>query len=67
MPDVSRVDLRLARDFARFRLHVDVLNALDARYNELGYLVFDFFTGAYKPLQFPAPGRTVRVGGARRF
>ena len=56
MPDVSRVDLRLAHDVARFRVHIDVLNALDARYNEVGYVLFDFFTGAYEPLQFPPRG-----------
>ncbi|HXH42075.1 MAG TPA: TonB-dependent receptor, partial [Thermoanaerobaculia bacterium] len=60
-PDVSRVDLRLAHDIGRLRLEADILNALDARYNELGYVLLDF-KGRPTPLQFPAPGRTFRLG-----
>ncbi|HYK06097.1 MAG TPA: TonB-dependent receptor [Thermoanaerobaculia bacterium] len=67
MPSVSRVDLRAARDFARVRLHLDVLNALDARYNELGYVLFDFSSGQQAALEFPAPGRTLRAGATWRF
>jgi vitamin B12 transporter len=67
MPDVSRVDLRAARDFARVRLHLDVLNALDAHYNELGYVLFDFSSGQQAALEFPAPGRTLRAGATWRF
>jgi outer membrane cobalamin receptor len=66
MPDVSRVDLRVARDFARVRLSVDVLNALDAEYNELGYVLFDF-TGQPAALEFPAPGRVIRAGATLKF
>jgi len=60
-PDVSRVDLRVTHDIGRFRLQADVLNALDARYNELGYILLDF-KGQPTPMQFPAPGRTLWVG-----
>jgi outer membrane cobalamin receptor len=67
MPDVSRVDLRLARDFQRVRLHLDLVNAFDARYNELGYVLFDFNSGQQAALEFPAPGRTLRAGAMWRF
>jgi outer membrane receptor protein involved in Fe transport len=60
-PSVSRVDLRLAHDLGAVRLQADLLNALDARYNELGYVLFDF-TGQPTPLEFPAPGRAFRLG-----
>lgn len=55
-PSMSRVDLRLARDFGGIRLQADVLNALDEQYNELGYVLFG------TPLEFPAPGRAYRFG-----
>ncbi|HEX6639835.1 MAG TPA: TonB-dependent receptor, partial [Thermoanaerobaculia bacterium] len=67
MPDVSRVDLRLSRDLARVRLQLDVLNALDTHYNELGYVLFDFNSGQPAALEFPAPGRTLRAGATWRF
>jgi outer membrane cobalamin receptor len=67
MPDLSRVDLRLARDLQRVRLHLDVLNALDAHYNELGYVLFDFSSGQQAALEYPAPGRTLRAGATWRF
>ncbi len=59
-PSLSRVDLRLARDFRSLRVQGDLLNVLDARYNELGYVLFDF-TGQPLPLEYPAPGRAVRL------
>jgi outer membrane cobalamin receptor len=59
-PAVSRVDLRLAHDVRSLRLQADVLNALDAHYNELGYVLFDF-TGQPAALEFPAPGRAFRL------
>ena len=67
MPGVSRVDLRLARELDRLRLHLDVLNAFDAHYNELGYVLFDFVSGQQAALEFPAPGRTLRAGATWRF
>jgi outer membrane cobalamin receptor len=67
MPDVSRVDLRLATDLARLRLQLDLLNALDTRYNELGYVLFDFSSRQQAALEFPAPGRTLRAGVTWRF
>jgi outer membrane cobalamin receptor len=60
-PAVSRVDFRVARDIGALRLHADLLNAFGARYNELGYVLLDF-RGRPTPLEFPAPGRTLRLG-----
>jgi iron complex outermembrane receptor protein len=58
-PAISRVDLRLAHDLRRLRLQADLLNALNAHYNELGYVLLDF-EGRPTPLEFPAPGRALR-------
>ena len=60
-PSVSRVDLRLSHDIRGVRVEADMLNALDARYNELGYVLLDF-TGQPVALEYPAPGRAVRLG-----
>jgi outer membrane receptor for ferrienterochelin and colicin len=64
-PAVARVDLRLAHDLAwgggALRLQADLLNALDARYNELGYVLADF-KGRPTALEYPAPGRALRLG-----
>jgi len=60
-PSVSRVDLRLAHDLGKLRVEADVLNALDEKYDELGYVLFDF-EGRPTPLEFPAPGRALRIG-----
>lgn len=65
-PSVSRVDLRVARDMRGLRLQADVLNALDAHYNELGYVLSDF-TGQLVALENPAPGRAFRVGATLKF
>lgn len=67
MPDVSRVDLRIAREFTRLRLHLDVLNALDAKYSEVGYVLFDFASAQQVALEFPAPGRMLRLGATFKF
>lgn len=60
-PAVSRVDFRVAHDIGSVRLQADLLNALDAHYNELGYVLVDF-RGRPSAFQFPAPGRAVRLG-----
>jgi len=60
-PAVSRVDLRFAHDIRGLRLQADLLNALNAHYNELGYVLLDF-KGRPTPLQYPAPGRALRLG-----
>ena len=60
-PDVSRVDLRIARAFGAARISADLLNATNAHYNELGYVLADF-KGQPTPLEFPAPGRSLRLG-----
>jgi outer membrane cobalamin receptor len=60
LPALSRVDLRVAHDFGRVRVDADLLNALDERYNELGYVLYDF-TGTPAALEYPAPGRALRL------
>lgn len=60
-PAVSRVDLRFAHELGAVRLNADLLNAFGARYNELGYVLADF-KGRPTPLEYPAPGRAVRLG-----
>lgn len=66
-PALSRVDLRLTHELRSVRLHADVLNALDARYVELGYVLVDFATGLPAPLEYPAAGRAFRLGAAWTF
>jgi len=60
-PGVSRLDFRVAHDFGAVRLQADLLNVLDAHYNELGYVLLDFH-GRPTPFEFPAPGRALRLG-----
>jgi outer membrane receptor protein involved in Fe transport len=60
-PSVSRVDFRVAHDVGAVRLQADLLNALDVHYNELGYVLADFH-GNPTPLEYPAPGRALRLG-----
>jgi iron complex outermembrane recepter protein len=64
--DVSRVDLRLARSFGPARVSLDLLNATDQKYDELGYVLADF-AGRPTPLAFPAPGRSLRLGVTWKF
>ncbi|HEV2719188.1 MAG TPA: TonB-dependent receptor [Thermoanaerobaculia bacterium] len=61
MPDVSRIDLRLARRIGPATLRLDVLNATNARYNELGYVLFG------TPFEYPAAARAFRVGLGAAF
>ena len=65
-PSVSRVDLRVSHDVRSVRLQGDLLNAFNARYNELGYVLTDF-KGQPTPLRFPAPGRALRFGATWTF
>lgn len=65
-PSFSRVDLRLAHQWRRLRFEVDVLNALDEDYSELGYVLLDF-SGQPTALEFPAPGRAFRLGASWTF
>jgi len=60
-PSVSRVDLRLSHDLRNLRFQADLLNALNAHYNELGYVLVDF-RGRPTPFEYPAPGRALRLG-----
>ena len=61
MPDVSRIDLRLARRAGPATLRLDVLNATNVRYNELGYVLFG------TPFEYPAAGRALRAGLVWQF
>jgi outer membrane receptor protein involved in Fe transport len=68
-PSFSRVDLRIAHEMRRapgLRFAADVLNVLDTRYNELGYVLFDF-AGQPTALEYPAPGRVLRLGVTWKF
>jgi len=60
-PSVSRVDLRLSHDLRNLRFQADLLNAFNAHYNELGYVLVDF-KGRPTPFEYPAPGRALRLG-----
>lgn len=60
-PSVSRVDLRLSHDLHNLRFQADLLNAFNAHYNELGYVLVDF-RGRPTPFEYPAPGRALRLG-----
>ena len=42
-------------------MQADLLNALNAHYNELGYVLVDF-KGRPTPFEYPAPGRALRLG-----
>lgn len=65
-PDISRLDLRFAHDLGKLRLQADLLNALNAHYNELGFVLLDF-KGRPTAFGFPAPGRTLRLGASWVF
>jgi len=60
-PSVSRVDLRVVHRVANVRINADLLNAFDAKYDELGYVLTDF-KGKPAALRYPAPGRSWRLG-----
>jgi vitamin B12 transporter len=61
MPDVSRIDLRVGRHFGPAALRLDVLNATNVHYNELGYVLFGTV------LEYPAAGRALRASASWRF
>ena len=60
------MDLRLQRRFARWRARLDLLNAADARWVSVGYVLTDL-SGVDRALQFPAPGRALRLGAEISF
>jgi outer membrane cobalamin receptor len=60
-PAVSRVDFRFAHEVGSVRWEADLLNAFNARYNELGYVLADF-RGRPNVFEYPAPGRALRIG-----
>ena len=61
LDDELVTDLRLTRPFGRASVFVDLLNATDEEYSELGYVLPDF-TGTEQPYEFPASGFTFRPG-----
>ncbi|HEX5760251.1 MAG TPA: TonB-dependent receptor, partial [Thermoanaerobaculia bacterium] len=62
LPSAGALDLRLARSFGRTRLRLDLLNAFDRRFAEVGYVLPDLASGGEVPYALPAPGRALRVG-----
>ena len=66
LDDAWIVDLRLQRRFARWRARLDLLNAADARWVSVGYVLTDL-SGVDRALQFPAPGRALRLGAEISF
>lgn len=65
-PSVSRVDLRVTHRLQHLRIDADVLNALGARYNEVGYVLTDF-SGEAVAFGNPAPARALRLGATWTF
>jgi outer membrane cobalamin receptor len=61
MPDVTRLDLRFGRHFGPAAVRLDVLNATNVHYNELGFVLFG------TAFQYPAAGRAVRASASWRF
>jgi outer membrane cobalamin receptor len=61
LDDAAVVDLRLVKDFARWKARLDLLNVTDQRWEELGLALPDF-RGNLVPYYFPAAGFTARVG-----
>jgi len=59
--DASVFDLRIGKQVGDFRVRLDVLNALDARYSEVGFTLADF-QGGEVPYVYPGAGRAFRVG-----
>lgn len=55
------IDLRVRRPVRRADLFVDLLNALDRRYDEFGFVLADF-GGGQVPYMYPGQPRVLRVG-----
>jgi vitamin B12 transporter len=66
LPDVRTIDARLDRTLGPLRVELDMLNLLDAKYSYVGSILNDF-RGRPTQLEFPAPGREVRVTMAWRY
>jgi outer membrane cobalamin receptor len=60
LPDLHNVSAKLDRAFGRLRAEVEARNLLDSHDVYLGYTLADF-SGNPTLMEFPAPGRTVRV------
>lgn len=61
MPDVSRIDLRLRRRLGPASVQLDVLNATNVHYNELGFVLFG------TAFEYPSAGRALRASASWRF
>jgi len=61
------LDLRLQRPVTRrFAARLDLLNLLDQRYQEVGFLLPDL-EGGQAPFVFPSPGFSIRAGLSATF
>ncbi|MEA2571487.1 MAG: vitamin transporter [Acidobacteriota bacterium] len=66
LPDVHSVSAKLERAFGRLRAELEIRNLLDSHDTYLGYTLSDF-AGRPTLMEFPAPGRTARIGLTWRF
>jgi outer membrane receptor protein involved in Fe transport len=66
LPDVQAVNAKLDRTFGRIRVELEARNLFDAQYSYVASILNDF-RGQPNVLEFPAPGRTVRVNVMVRY
>lgn len=66
LSDVRTVDAKAGRTFGRLRAEIEALNLFDQRYAYIGSILADF-RGNPTLLEFPAPGRALRVTLAWRY
>jgi outer membrane cobalamin receptor len=66
LPDVHVVNAKAGRAFGRLRVELEALNVLDQKYSYVASILNDF-RGRPNVLEFPAPGRTVRVNVGWRY
>jgi vitamin B12 transporter len=61
LDDAAVLDLRIVREFRRWKARLDLLNVTDRRWEEVGLALPDF-PGNLVPYYFPAAGFAARVG-----
>lgn len=61
LDDAAVFDLRLVKEFSRWRARIDLLNVTDRRWEEIGLALPDL-RGNLVPYYFPGAGFTARVG-----
>jgi outer membrane receptor protein involved in Fe transport len=66
LPDVQTVNAKLDRTFGRVRVELEARNLFDEQYSYVASILNDF-RGQPNVLEFPAPGRTVRLNVALRY